>query len=130
MTVAQGFVVALIVIPLGLIATNRLRLDVAAIITAIALALAQLLGLGILGAPNSPDDAVKALSGLAEPVTVTLFSLFIITRCLDKTGITRWLARRILNISGNSETRLIGLLTTAAALFSLVMNNLAAGALV
>ncbi|MHB8752862.1 MAG: SLC13 family permease, partial [Aggregatilineales bacterium] len=130
MTFAQWFVIALIVIPLGLIATNRMRLDVAAMVTAIALGVAQLLGLGILGAPNTPDDAIKALSGLAEPVTVTLFSLFIITRCLDKTGITRWLARRILRISGNSETRLIGLLTITTAFFSLFMNNLAAGALV
>jgi di/tricarboxylate transporter len=130
MTLAQWFVIALIVIPLGLIATNRMRLDVAAMVTAIALGIAQLLGLGVLGAPNTPDDAVKAMSGLAEPVTVTLFSLFIITRCLDKTGITRWLARRILRISGNSETRLIGLLTITTAFFSLFMNNLAAGALV
>ena len=130
MTVAQWFVIALIIIPLILIATNRVRLDIAAMITALALAVAQLLGLGVLGTPNTPDDAIKALSGLAEPVTVTLFSLFIITRCLDKTGITRWLAQRILKVSGNSETRLIGLLAATAAFFSLFMNNLAAGALV
>lgn len=130
MTAAQWFVIALIIIPLLLIATNRIRLDIAAIMTALALALGQLLGLGVLGAPNTPDDTIKSLSGLAEPVTVTLFSLFIITRCLDKTGITRWLAQRLLKISGSSETRLIGLLAATAALFSLFMNNLAAGALV
>lgn len=130
MTLAQWFVVALIIIPLGLITTNRIRLDIAAIITAIALALAQLSGLGVLGPPNTPDNSIKALSGLAEPVTVTLFSLFIMTRALDKTGIARWLAKRILKISGQSETGLIALLTITAAFFSLFMNNLAAGALV
>ena len=126
----QLFVIGVIVVPLVLIATNKIRLDVAAIMTALALALAQVAGLGVLGAPNTPNDAIKSLTGLAEPVTVTLFSLFIITRCLDKTGITRWLARRIMSISGQSEWRLIGLLTLTTALFSLFMNNLAAAALV
>ncbi len=130
MSLAQVFVIALIVIPLGLITTNRVRLDIAALLTAIALGVAQLLGLGVLGAPNTPDNAIKAISGLAEPVTVTLFSLFVITRSLDKTGITRWLARGILAISSKSETRLIVLLTATTAFFSLFMNNLAAGALV
>src|SRR4051812_15709118 len=113
-----------------LIATNRLRLDVAAMMTALALALAQVAGLGVLGPANSPNDAIQALTGLAEPVTVTLFSLFIITRCLDNTGVTRWLARRIVNISGKSQWRLIGMITLTSAFFSLFMNNLAAAALV
>ena len=37
----QLFVIGVIVVPLVLIATNRLRLDVAAILTALALALAR-----------------------------------------------------------------------------------------
>ncbi|MEP6986234.1 MAG: SLC13 family permease, partial [Chloroflexota bacterium] len=102
MSLPQLYVIGVIVVPLMLIATNRLRLDVAAMMTALALALAQVAGLGVLGPANSPDDAIKALTGLAQPVTVTLFSLFIITRCLDNTGVTRWLARRIVNISGKS----------------------------
>lgn len=130
MSFPQLFVIGVIGVPLVLIATNRIRLDVAAIMTALALALAQIAGLGILGAPNTPDDAIKALSGLSQPVTVTLFSLFIITRCLDNTGVTRWLARRIMNASGQSQWRLVGLITLTSAFFSLFMNNLAAAALV
>lgn len=130
MPFSQLFVIGVIVVPLVLIATNRLRLDVAAIMTALALALAQVAGLGVLGAPNSPNDAINSLVGLAEPVTVTLFSLFIITRALDRTGITRWLARRIMGVSGQSLWRMIGLLTLTSAFFSLFMNNLAAAALV
>ncbi len=130
MPFSQLFVIGVIVVPLVLIATNRLRLDVAAMMTAATLALAQIAGLGVLGAPNNPGDAVNALKGLSQPVIVTLFSLFVITRCLDRTGITRWLARRILGVSGQSEWRLIGLLTTTTAFFSLFMNNLAAGALI
>lgn len=130
MTIPQLIVIAIIVLPLALIATNRLRLDVAAMLTAITLAVCQLLGIGILGAPGDTNAAIKAISGLAEPVTVTLFALFVITRCLDKTGVARWLARRLLHVSGTSERALIGLLALTAAFFSLFMNNLAAGALV
>ena len=61
---------------------------------------------------------------------MTLFGLFIITRCLDRTGVTRWIARRILGLGGRSEARLIALFAAATAFLSLFMNNLAAGALI
>lgn len=130
MPLPQVVVIGVIVVPLLLIATNRIRIDVAAIITALALALAQVVGLGVLGAAHTPNDALKALSGLSQPVIITLFSLFIITRCLDRTGITRWMARRMMSVSGQSQWRMIGLLTVTTAFFSLFMNNLAAAALV
>jgi di/tricarboxylate transporter len=128
-TFSQVLVIVVVILPLILVSLNRLRVDVAALMIAAILGIAQLLGLGILGAPNTPGDAIKSISGLSQSVVVTLFSLFIITRCLDKTGVTRWIARRVLAIGGHSEARLILLFTTATALLSLFMNNLAAGAL-
>ena len=127
---AQLVVIAVIVIPLVLVSTNRLRLDLAGILTALVLALAQTLGLGVVGKPNDPSSALKALAGLSAPVTVTLFSLFVVTRCLENTGITRWLARHMITIGKASETRMIALVSASSAFFSLFMNNLAAGALV
>ena len=129
MTIPQVLLIVIVIIPLALAVTNRLRVDVAALIIASALGIAQFAGLGMLGAPDRPGDAVKSISGLSQSVVVTLFSLFIITRCLDKTGITRWIARRLLAIGGHSEARLILLFTATTALLSLFMNNLAAGAL-
>src|SRR5262249_40130674 len=61
---------------------------------------------------------------------ITLFGLFIVTRCLDRTGVTRWIARRILGIGAKSEGRLIALFAATTAFLSLFMNNLAAGALI
>ncbi|HEY3291912.1 MAG TPA: SLC13 family permease [Anaerolineae bacterium] len=110
-------------------ALNKVRVDMGALIIAAGLGLAQFAGLGILGPEHTPSDAVKAIAGLGQPVVITLFSLFIITRILDSTGITRAIARRLLAIGGKSETRLIILFTGTTALLSLVMNNLAAGAL-
>ncbi len=129
MTFPQIFVLIVLVIPIILVITDRLRVDVAAILIAVVLGLAQYLGMGIFGPPNTPNDAVQAISGFSQPTVLTLLGLFIVTRCLDRTGVTRWIARRILAVGGTSERRLIFLFTTATALLSLFMNNLAAGAL-
>jgi di/tricarboxylate transporter len=129
MTLAQVFVIVAVAIPLGLVAVNRLRVDIGALIIAIALGVGQYFGLGVLGPPGQRDAAVRAIAGLGQPVVVTLFSLFILTRSLDKVGVTRAIARRLLAAGGNSEVRLIVLFTATTALLSLFMNNLAAGAL-
>ncbi len=129
MTFAQIFLIVVVAIPMIAVGANRLRVDIGALIIAVALGIAQFLGLGVLGQANHPADAVQAIAGLGQPVVITLFSLFIITQSLDRTGVTRVIARRLLAIGGKSETRLIFLFTATSAVLSLVMNNLAAGAL-
>ena len=129
MTPLQLFVIAITLIPLALVLVDKLRADVAALLIALTLGVGQFLGLGLLGAPDTPRDAAKALSGLSQPVVMTLFALFVVSRGLEKVGVTRWIAQRLLTLGGTSEARLVVLLTTATALLSLFMNNLAAGAL-
>lgn len=129
MTFAQIYVLLVLAIPLGLVFLDRLREDVAAMGMAGLLGAAQFLGLGVLGAAHSPDEAGRALAGFGKPEVITLLSLFMLTYALDKYGLTRWLAGRLLAIGGQSEPRLIGLFAITAALLSLFMNNLAAGAL-
>lgn len=129
MTFPQIFVLLVLLIPLTLVFMNRLREDVAALLMASALGLAQFLGMGVLGPAHTPDDAGKALTGFGTPEVITLLSLFILTYCLDKYGVTRWIASRLLRIGGRSERRLIGLFAVTSALLSLFMNTLAAGAL-
>ncbi len=93
------------------------------------LGLAQYLGLPVLGPANTPGAADKALTGFGTPEVIALLALFVITACLDKYGVTRWIARRLLSIGGRSEQRLVGLFALTAALLSMFMNTLAAGAL-
>jgi di/tricarboxylate transporter len=123
----QIFVSMVIVVPLAFVALNRLRADAAGLLIAVLLGLGQFAGLSVLG--DTPGDAIKAVSGLGQPVIITLIALFILTECLEKYGVTRWIANRITTLGGRSEGRLIALFTLVAALLSLVMNNLAAGAL-
>ncbi|HVN53561.1 MAG TPA: SLC13 family permease [Anaerolineaceae bacterium] len=120
----------IIIVPLALAAANRLRVDLAALLMATSLGILQALGFGLLGPPGSPKDAIKAISGFSQPVIITLVSLFILTRSLDKSGLTRWLARHLIRLGKNNEGLLVTLLATTTALLSLFMNNLAAGALV
>lgn len=129
MTFEQIFVLLVLIIPLLLVFLNRLREDVAALLMAVALGMAQYFGAAVLGPAHTPADADKALTGFGTPEVIALLSLFIITACLDKYGVTRWIARKLLSLGGRSEQRLIGLFAFTAAFLSLFMNTLAAGAL-
>lgn len=130
MTWAQIFLIAVVAVPLALVSMDRLRADVAALTIALLLGIGQFLGLGVLGKAHAPGEAIKAVAGLSQPVVVMLLSLFIITSGLEKSGVTRWIARKLLQIGSQSEGQLIGMFAATTALLSLVMNNLAAGALV
>jgi len=125
----QLFLIFVVAIPLIIVARNRLRADLAALLIAVALAVGQFLGLGLLGGAATPEDAIKAFSGFSEPVVLTLIGLFIVTQSLHKSGITRWIAFRLIRLGGTSERRLIVLYAAATATISLFMNNVAAGAL-
>lgn len=129
MTFPQIFVLFVLIVPLTLVFLNRLREDVAALLMATSLGVAQYFGVGVVGPPNTPDAAHKALTGFGTPEVIALLALFVLTACLDKYGVTRWIAKKILSLGGQSEARLIGLFAFTAALLSLFMNTLAAGAL-
>jgi len=129
MSFSQLFVILVVVIPLGLATFNRIRIDIAALLMAFSLGTAQFLGLAVLGPADTPDVASRAMSGLGRPEVIVLVGLFIIMHALERTGVARWIARRLLQIGGQSERRLIALFTVTAAILSLFMNNVAVGAL-
>ena len=130
MQIIHWLLISIISIPLIFVILGRLRMDLAALLMAALLGILQFAGLGMLGAAHSPQEAINSISGFGQPVVITLVSLFIITRSLDKTGVTRWIARRVIDIGGKDTGRLIALFAAVTALLSLFMNNLAAGALV
>lgn len=70
----------------------------------------------------------EALSGFSSPVVITLIGLFVITKALEDTGVIHWIAARLNSVGGGAEVRLITLFMAAGATMSLVMNNVAAGA--
>ncbi|MCL4878847.1 MAG: SLC13 family permease [Anaerolineae bacterium] len=99
-----------------LIVSNRFAPDLVAIFV--------LLGLGFSGVVSSE----KAVAGFSSPVVMTIIGLFVITHALEATGVVQRIAQYINSVGGGSEVRLIVLFMLAAALLSLVMNNIASGA--
>jgi len=99
-----------------LIATNAIRADVVALLVMLSLGLLQVL----------PPD--QALSGFSQPAVLTIIGLFIITGSLERTGVIQWVADRLSIIAGNSELRLMLVFMLTGAFLSLLMNNIAAGA--
>jgi di/tricarboxylate transporter len=70
-------------------------------------------------------ETSEALAGFGNPAVVTIAAVFLVTEGLSATGIAAWMGRRLLQIAGASEARLIGVTMAASALLSLVMNNIA-----
>jgi di/tricarboxylate transporter len=129
MTPETWFVVIVIVLPLSLVAFSRWGVDVAALFMIVALGVAQYLGFAVLGKPDSPRDALLAISGFGQPVVVILIGLFILTQTLSNNGVMLWLGQELAALGESSVTRLIFLFSFSAAALSLLMNNVAVGAL-
>jgi di/tricarboxylate transporter len=98
------------------IVSNRLRPDLVALLVLLALGLS-----GIL-----PPD--QALAGFSRSAVIAIVGLFVITAALERNGVVQWLADRLARLSGTGERRIIAVFMIAGALLSLIMNNIAAGA--
>lgn len=112
----EYILISVIVGALALMLSNRVRPDLVALLV--------LLVLGMTGIVTPQD----ALAGFSRPAVITIIGLFIITQALEDTGVVQWLADRIRRLGGGSEARLVIILMAAGALLSLIMNNIAAGA--
>lgn len=97
--------------------TERLRIDLTALLVLSALALTGLV---------SPVDA---LSGFSNPATVTMWAVFIISGGLAKVGIANIIGRQVIRFSGKGEIRLIAMIMLTSGLLSGIMNNIGVAAL-
>jgi len=129
MTLSMWITLLIIFLPLTLVMLGRWRMDVAALLMMAALGLAQFFGWGILGKPQTPADAILAIAGFSQPVIITLIGLFILTQALTANGMMQWMSQQMMRLGGGTEGRLIFLFAGSAALLSLLMNNVAVGAL-
>ncbi|HRF47071.1 MAG TPA: SLC13 family permease [Anaerolineales bacterium] len=116
MTLEIAFVLLLVVAVATLMITERLRPDLAALLVLVILGLTGLIG---------PEEL---FSGFSRQAVITLLALSIIAEALDRTGVTHHLGRILLHASGGGLRRTILTVTSATALLSLVMNTVAAAA--
>jgi di/tricarboxylate transporter len=117
MTTDMLLTFSLLLVTIILFVSDKLRVDVVAILIMIALP-----WLGIL-APR------EALSGLSSNAVVSIIAVMILGHGVDRTGIMNRITRPVLGAAEKSEPRLLGLVSATVGVVSAFMQNIGAAAL-
>jgi len=118
LTFPMLLLLAILAVALVLIATERVRADLVALLVAIMLGVSGLV---------TPQDT---FSGLSRSAVITLIAIYILTHALVRTGVTKTIGLYMFRLSGSSLRRMTIVSMLGAALLSLVMNNIAAAAVI
>lgn len=116
MTPESWMTLAILLIAVALFVSERVRMDVVAL-----LVVSALMALNIL----SPQ---QALAGFGDPLVLLSAGLFVVGEALVRTGIADTLGRLLARFSGASETRMIFLTMVFVAALSAFMNSSGAAA--
>jgi di/tricarboxylate transporter len=111
MTTQIAILLSLLFLALVLFATERIPIDIVAILLVIALVLTGTL------------SAAEAFAGFGNDIVITIAGLFILTGGLAKTGVIDVIGRRLQGIAGHSEFRISAMIMVVAALCASVMKN-------
>ena len=117
MTLEIGLTLGILGSAVFLFISERLRMDVVALLVLILLAL-----LGLV-------TPAEALSGFSNPAVVTVWAVFILSGALSRTGVANLVGRQITRVAGNSEMRLVAMIMITTAALSAFMNNVGITAL-
>lgn len=117
MSFDMALVLGLLLVTILLFITERLRMDVVAILVILALILSKIL---------TPEEA---LAGFSDPVVLMIAGLFVVGGALYQTGVAQSIGDLLARIGGQSEARLIALIMLGVALLSAVMSSAGATAI-
>jgi di/tricarboxylate transporter len=113
-TLEIALTLSILVAAIALFITERLPVDVVALLVLLSLVVAGLL---------SPAEA---FAGFASPAVIAVGAIFVVSAGLFQCGLAGWMTELMIRLAGQSEPRLIALLMVGVALLSAVMNNVAA----
>jgi di/tricarboxylate transporter len=117
MTFQIALVMAILALTVALFVTERLRVDVVALLVLGGLALSGLV---------TPAEAV---SGFSSPAVITVWAVFILSGGLSRTGVASLIGRQVLRLAGTGELRLMSVIMLTAGVMSAFMNNVGVAAL-
>lgn len=117
MTLQIATVLAVLVMAMALFVTERLRVDVVALLVMVILALTGLV------------TPTEALSGFSSPAVVTVWAVFILSGGLTRVGVANVVGRHVLRFAGEGEARLVVVVMLTAGVMSAFMNNVGVAAL-
>ena len=116
MSTETVLVLAILAGSIVLFAWEKFGPDVVAMLVLITLAITGLV---------SADEVFR---GFASPAVITVWTIYIISDGLFKTGVADYLGANILKVAGANETRLIKVIMLTVGVMSAVMNNIGATA--
>lgn len=100
-----------------LFVSEKLRVDVVAMIVLVALVLTGLVSIE------------EAFSGFASPAVITVWAVFIVSGGLTRSGVADSIARQVVRFAGNNTARITVLIMVGVGLMSAFMNNIGAVAI-
>jgi len=111
--VTTDLVIVLVILAgaLALFVTDRVRLDLVALLVVVSLALT-----GVL----RPE---QALAGFADPLVVMIAALFVVSGALVDTGLAAGVGAWIARVAGTGTVRLVAMLMLATAFLSAFMSS-------
>ncbi|MCH8339111.1 MAG: SLC13 family permease [Chloroflexi bacterium] len=117
MTLDIALTISIILGALILFATEKLRVDVVALLV--------LISVGVLGL----IPAKELFSGFSNSAVITVWAVYMVSGGLFKTGVANAMGTAILKIAGNTESRLIATIMLTVGVLSAFMNNVGATAM-
>jgi len=117
MTTDMGIVLAILFFAFVLLVSEKVRMDVVALMVLAGLALS-----GVV------TDA-QALSGFSSSAVVTVWAVFILSGGLTRTGVANILGDQVFKLAGGGEARMIAVIMLTAGVMSAFVNNVGVVAL-
>ena len=117
MTTEIALTLTIIVAALVLFATEKLRVDLVALLVLLAVGLLRLI------------DPAEVFDGFSNSAVITVWAVYIVSGGLFKTGVADTLGRTIHSVSGDKEPRLIATIMVTCGVISAFMNNVGATAM-
>lgn len=117
MTLQIALTLSIVGMAIVLFATEKLRVDIVALIVLLSVAVTGLIG---------PEDV---FAGFSNPAVITVWAVYIVSGGLFRTGVADLLGQGILRLAGTSEARLIAVIMLTCGLMSAFMNNVGATAM-
>lgn len=117
MTLQIGLVLAILVMSLVLFVSEKLRMDLIAL---------MVLGMLVVTGLVTPPEAV---AGFSNAAVIAVWAMFILSDGLTRTGIANVIGHNVMRLAGRNETRMIVVIMLTAGSLSAFMNNIGVAAL-
>jgi di/tricarboxylate transporter len=117
MTTEIALTLSIIAAALVLFATEKLRVDLVALLVLLAVGLLRLI------------DPEEVFDGFANSAVITVWAVYMVSGGLFKTGVADAMGRGILRLGGDKEPRLIATIMVTCGVISAFMNNVGATAM-